>query len=164
MLIDPCDYSLIPANMIASFVKRLARLSLSAAPAAIIMLIPFIYNLLKKHPSCMSMLHRVPTNTTPSIFTSELDSTLNTDTDTGTHNPDEETDPFDPSETNPMQTRAIESSLWELQGLQRHYLSHVATMGKLFGETFTRGEFNLDDFTDYGYGAVSVFMNGSIDI
>lgn len=48
----------LPASLIASFIKRLARLSLSAPPAAIIMVIPFIYNLLKLHPSCMVLIHR----------------------------------------------------------------------------------------------------------
>lgn len=44
--------------MVASFIKRLARLSLSAPPAGIVTVIPFIYNLLKLHPGCMMMIHR----------------------------------------------------------------------------------------------------------
>lgn len=42
----------------ASFLKRLARLALSAPPAAIVTVVPFIYNLLKVHPACMPMIHR----------------------------------------------------------------------------------------------------------
>ncbi|CAG8720921.1 11423_t:CDS:2, partial [Acaulospora colombiana] len=42
-------------TILASFAKRLARLSLHAPPAAIIMVIPFIYNILKRHPSLMGM-------------------------------------------------------------------------------------------------------------
>lgn len=44
--------------MIASFIKRLSRLALVSPPAGIIMLIPFIYNLFKRHPGCMVMIQR----------------------------------------------------------------------------------------------------------
>jgi U3 small nucleolar RNA-associated protein 19 len=115
--------------MIASFVKRLARLSLAAPPAAIIMIIPFVYNLLKRHASCMCMLQR------------ESD-----DADSQ--------DPYDEYEKDPMNTHALESSLWELKALQRHYLSHVATMSKVFQEVFTKPEFQMEDFLDHGYATV----------
>lgn len=52
-------HSHLPSILVASFIKRLARLSLSAPPAAIVMIIPFIYNLLKLHPGCMVLIHRV---------------------------------------------------------------------------------------------------------
>ncbi|TEB04125.1 CBF-domain-containing protein, partial [Coprinellus micaceus] len=48
----------LPATLLASFIKRLSRLSLSAPPAAIVMIIPFTYNILKKHPALMVMIHR----------------------------------------------------------------------------------------------------------
>ncbi|RDX45466.1 CBF-domain-containing protein [Lentinus brumalis] len=48
----------LPANLVASFVKRLSRLSLNAPPAAVIMLIPFTYNMLRRHPALMAMIHR----------------------------------------------------------------------------------------------------------
>ena len=48
----------LPAALVAAFAKRLARLSLSAPPAAVVMLVPFTYNLLKRHPACMVMIHR----------------------------------------------------------------------------------------------------------
>ena len=48
----------LPANLVASFVKRLSRLSLSAPPAAVVMLIPFTYNMLRRHPALMAMIHR----------------------------------------------------------------------------------------------------------
>jgi U3 small nucleolar RNA-associated protein 19 len=120
----------LPAAMIASFVKRLARLSLSAPPAAIIMIIPFIYNLLKRHSSCMCMLQR--------------------DADDA-----ESKDTYDEYEKDPMNTRALDSSLWELKSLQRHYLSHIATMSKVFQEVFTKPEFQMEDFLDHGYATVS---------
>lgn len=51
-------HSHLPSNLIASFIKRLARLSLSAPPAGIVTVIPFVYNMLKRHPGCMGMIHR----------------------------------------------------------------------------------------------------------
>jgi len=51
--------SLLPAALIASFIKRLSRLALVSPPAGIIMLIPFIYNLFKRHPGCMVMIQRM---------------------------------------------------------------------------------------------------------
>lgn len=43
--------------MVAAFVKRLARLSLQAPPAAIVSIIPFTYNQMKRHPALMTMVH-----------------------------------------------------------------------------------------------------------
>ncbi|OSD02728.1 CBF-domain-containing protein [Trametes coccinea BRFM310] len=48
----------LPATLVASFVKRLSRLSLTAPPAAVVMLIPFTYNMLRRHPALMAMVHR----------------------------------------------------------------------------------------------------------
>jgi U3 small nucleolar RNA-associated protein 19 len=31
----------------------------------------------------------------------------------------------------------------------------VSTLAKIFSETFTKPEFNLEDFLDHGYGTVS---------
>jgi U3 small nucleolar RNA-associated protein 19 len=50
--------TLLPATLLASFIKRLSRLSLNAPPAAVVMIIPFTYNILKKHPALMVMIHR----------------------------------------------------------------------------------------------------------
>ncbi|KAG6876448.1 hypothetical protein C0993_003088 [Termitomyces sp. T159_Od127] len=47
----------LPANLLASFVKRLSRLSLTALPTAIDMVVPFTYSILKRHPAFMSMVH-----------------------------------------------------------------------------------------------------------
>lgn len=124
--------------MIASFVKRLARLSLSAPPAAIIMIIPFVYNLLKRHSSCMCMLQRDAEDA-------------------------ESQDTYDENEKDPMNTHALESSLWELKALQRHYLSHVATMSKVFQEVFTKPEFQMEDFLDHGYATVSSVAKAASD-
>jgi len=138
----------LPAALVASFVKRLARLSLSAPPSSAVMTIPFIYNMLKRHPSCMGMLHRPTAVIAPS----------------GDEDDDSNADPFDADEKDPLKTGALDSSLWELKGLQKHYLSHVSTMGKIFEEVFTKPEFNLDDFLDHTYATVSGVTRATVFI
>ncbi|RKO90745.1 CBF/Mak21 family-domain-containing protein, partial [Blyttiomyces helicus] len=48
----------LPTYLVAAFIKRLARLSLTAPPSGIVIIIPFIYNLLKRHPACVVLIHR----------------------------------------------------------------------------------------------------------
>lgn len=47
----------VPTNLLASFVKRLARLSLSAPSSALIAVIPLTYNVMRLHPQLMIMIH-----------------------------------------------------------------------------------------------------------
>ncbi|ORY23793.1 CBF/Mak21 family-domain-containing protein [Naematelia encephala] len=121
--------SLLPAALVASFIKRLSRLALAAPPAAIIMLIPFIYNLFKRHPGCMIMIQR--------------------------HTDDSDiADPYDAEDPSPLTSRAISSSCWELAALQHHYLASVSTLAKVFIEVFTKPEYNMEDFLDHGYNTL----------
>lgn len=129
----------LPATMVASFIKRLARLSLQAPPAAIVWIVPWTYNTLKSHPACTFLLHRTyhPAHEVyarnPAYATSGI-----------------ENDPFDPDEPDPNLTGAIDSSLWELQTLTQHYHPNVATLAKILGEQFTKREYALEDFLDHG--------------
>lgn len=127
----------LPAALVASFIKRLARLTLFAPPPGIVVAVPWIYNLLKNHPSCTFMIHR----------NGEIDH-------------DEETwgDPFRQEESDPMETNALESSLWEIQMLQSHYHPNVATIAKIISEQFTKQAYNLEDFLDHSYGTVSLLV------
>ncbi|KAJ7075860.1 CBF/Mak21 family-domain-containing protein [Mycena belliarum] len=120
----------IPATLLASFIKRLARLSLAASPAAVVLIIPFTYNTLKRHPALMGMIHR------PAGAGADA------------------ADPFDFDEPNPLLTRALESSLWELQTHTAHYLAGVSTLSKIFGEAFTKPGYAMEDFLDHTYGTL----------
>lgn len=53
-----CLPSHLPAYLVAAFAKRLARLALTAPPEALLMVLPFICNLLRRHPACRVMVHR----------------------------------------------------------------------------------------------------------
>jgi len=129
----------LPAFMVASFLKRISRLTLNASPAGIVPVVPWIYNLLKKHPTCTFMIHRVPRGKDES----ELLETEGT------------SDPFLMDEEDPMESNAIESSLWEIVMLQSHYHPNVATLAKIISEQFTKNAYNLEDFLDHSYSSVS---------
>lgn len=126
----------LPVALVASFIKRLARLTLGAPPSGIVVAIPWIYNLLKNHPSCTFMIHRRPEH-------SEFIEGEGMD------------DPFDMAESDPMVTRAFDSSLWEIHTLQSHYHPNVATIAKIISEQFTKQAYDLEDFLDHSYSSVS---------
>ncbi|KAG2211667.1 hypothetical protein INT47_008764 [Mucor saturninus] len=125
----------LPAALIASFIKRMARLSLTAPPAACVIIIPFIYNLFKRHPTCMCLIQS----------SSEVQ---------------EANDPFDMDEMDPYECKAIDSSLWEVQTLSQHYYANVSTLAKIFGEQFLKPKYNLEDFLDHTY---ATFFTTEID-
>lgn len=126
----------LPSAMVAAFIKRLARLSLSAPPAAIVTIIPFVYNLLKLHPGCLVMIHRPARDDEDDVRGAE-------------------NDPFDPKETDPIKTGAMESSLWELATLRQHYLASVSGLAKIFAEVMSKQNYSMEDFLDHSYGTVS---------
>ncbi|TQV99760.1 nucleolar complex protein [Cordyceps javanica] len=128
----------LPVALVASFLKRLARLSLNAPPSAVAFVIPWIYNMLKKHPLCTFMLHR---ETTDDEAKKELRE----------HGME---DPFLADESDPMKTNAIDSSFWELVQMQSHYHPNVATIAKIVSEQFTKHSYNMEDFLDHSYASL----------
>ncbi|SAM62410.1 related to NOC4-nucleolar protein, mediates maturation and nuclear export of 40S ribosomal subunits [Ustilago bromivora] len=151
----------LSSTLVASFAKRLSRLSLRAPPAAIASVVPFVYNLLKSHPRCLSMVHK------------EWDGDrLNT-------GPAGVSDPFSPDEKDPLKTNALDSSLWELASFgaaavakgnsggpsmgadggsvvpgEAHYLGSVTSLARILAEPFTRERYSLDDFLDITYATL----------
>jgi hypothetical protein len=65
-------------------------------------------------------------------------------------------DPYLPAEPNPTQTRALDSSLWELVSHRSHYHATVSTLCKIFAEPFTKPNYPLEDFLDHTYATVSM--------
>ncbi|KAG6307078.1 hypothetical protein E4U45_005694 [Claviceps purpurea] len=128
----------LPAALVASFLKRLSRLALSAPPSAVAFVIPWIYNMLKRHPSCTFMLHRA-------IKDPQIKQQIKQN---GFH------DPFLPEETDPTETEAIESSLWEIVQLQSHYHPNIATISKVMSDQFTKQSYNMEDFLDHSYASL----------
>lgn len=52
------SFSHLPVYLVAAFAKRLARLALTAPPTALLIVLPFIYNLIRRHPSCRVLIHK----------------------------------------------------------------------------------------------------------
>uniref|UniRef100_A0A5F8GNF1 Nucleolar complex associated 4 homolog n=1 Tax=Monodelphis domestica TaxID=13616 RepID=A0A5F8GNF1_MONDO len=105
----------LPAYLVAAFAKRLCRLSLTAPPEALLMVIPFICNLLRRHPACKALIHR------PSLTT----------------------DPYDMEEEDPAKSHALESCLWELKSLQRHYHPEVAKAAMAINQALSPHEVSI---------------------
>ncbi|KAI9719181.1 MAG: hypothetical protein M1828_006274 [Chrysothrix sp. TS-e1954] len=125
----------LPAVLVASFIKRLARLAVHAAPAGIVAVLPWIYNMLASHTACSFMIHRnAVCNEELLLF--ELEGAV---------------DPFSELEVDPMKTSAIESSLWELVALQSHFHPNVASLARIISEQFTKQTYDVEHFLDYSY-------------
>ncbi|XP_075840208.1 LOW QUALITY PROTEIN: nucleolar complex protein 4 homolog [Microtus pennsylvanicus] len=108
----------LPAYLVAAFAKRLARLALTAPPEALLMILPFICNLLRRHPACRVMVHR------PQGI--ELDA-----------------DPYDPVEKDSARSHALESCLWELQTLQQHYHPEVSRAARVINQVLSVPEVSI---------------------
>lgn len=50
--------NMLPSQMVASFIKRIIQLSLWAPPSGIILTLPLVFNLLRKHPLCIQMINK----------------------------------------------------------------------------------------------------------
>uniref|UniRef100_A0A8B9P8R0 Nucleolar complex associated 4 homolog n=2 Tax=Apteryx TaxID=8821 RepID=A0A8B9P8R0_APTOW len=106
----------LPAYLVAAFIKRLSRLALTAPPEALLMVIPFICNLFRRHPACKVLVHRP-------------------------NGPEDlSEDPYIMEEKEPSESRALESSLWELQSLQNHYHPDVAQAAAILNQSLSEIE------------------------
>ncbi|XP_038054848.1 nucleolar complex protein 4 homolog [Patiria miniata] len=114
----------LPAYLVAAFAKRLSRLALTAPPTALTLVIPFVGNLLHRHPSCQVMVHK-------------------------TNGPSElEDDPYIMAETDPAKCRAMDSSLWEMQTLKSHYHPGVATAAAWIDRPLPKEEWDVSEYLE----------------
>ena len=131
---------MLPAHIVAAFLKRLNRCILSGPTSGALFVLALTSNLLRKHPECHCLIQR-----------------NNSNNKTG----DEETmmeDMFLPDVNDPVECRALQSSLWELVVLEKHYYPAVSTLAKSIGreeETKIPLYNVIDDFTGHTY--ISLF-------
>ncbi|CAD6977272.1 unnamed protein product [Tilletia controversa] len=151
--------TLLPASLVASFAKRLGRMSLRASPAAAVCVVPLVWNLLKRHKNCLGMIHREFGGDRLAVGPAGVP------------------DPFDALESDPLKTGALDSSLWELAALgahqaalQRqgistttttsaHYHHATSTLSRILADPFLKERYELDDFLDVTYS--TLFENES---
>lgn len=116
----------LPAYLVASFAKRLARMALAAPPYALLYVIPFIGNLLIRHRSLVTMIND----------SSDRDVSI---------------DPYDAQQTDPSKSQAVDSSLWELKTLQSHWYPTVAKKAKFIDDNLPRMEWDFSERLEEGY-------------
>jgi U3 small nucleolar RNA-associated protein 19 len=133
---------LVPAYSAAAFAKRFARLALSAPPAGAMLCIAFVHNIIRRHPSCMVLLHKPLKGRgaaggaggggagqgEPLLLDMEEPQPAKAAAaavDPGQAGPG--ADPYDETQPDPAASRAVESSLWELEALRCHACPQVST-------------------------------------
>lgn len=121
----------LPENLVGAFVKRVARLALGAPPQDIIIALYFITNLMMRHKGLKRFLND-PTAV----------SLLN--------------DPFIMEEGDPRKSRALESSLWEVEALSQHVLPNVSGVAKNILKANQRTEFDLSQVLELTESDVSI--------
>nr|XP_057912575.1 nucleolar complex protein 4 homolog [Doryrhamphus excisus] len=114
----------LPLYLVAAFAKRLARLALTAPPTALLIVLPLIYNLIRRHPSCRVLIHE------PSADDEPLK------------------DPYLMDEEDPAQCCASKSSLWEIKTLQRHYHPDVAKKAMLINKPLSQQEDDISELLE----------------
>ncbi|KAJ3615942.1 hypothetical protein Zmor_012178 [Zophobas morio] len=124
-LMDQCLSSpLLSASLVAAFIKRLCRLALRAPLSGVAVILPLIYNLLRRHPNTLPMIHR---------YKSAGE------------------DCYDYQEVDPERSLAIESSLWELDALMNHYVPSLSKFAASFKEPFGVADYKIGEFLNHDY-------------
>lgn len=130
---------MVPAYTAAAFAKRFARLALRAPPAGAMLALAFIHNLVRRHPACSVLLH----NPDAQAAGTGADKGKGKGSKGGKGKQQAQgADPFLEHEQDPANTRAVESSLWEVEALREHYCPQVSCVSCgpwhvaiVFGET-----------------------------
>ncbi|XP_036319086.1 nucleolar complex protein 4 homolog A-like [Rhagoletis pomonella] len=108
----------LPENLVAAFVKRLARLSIIAPPQDAIIILHFIGNLILRHSGLKRLICAQD-----AIEVSR--------------------DPFIMEERDPTKSNALDSSLWEVVSLQKHAIPAVATAARFISQPLPTTEWDL---------------------
>ncbi|CAA0823213.1 CCAAT-binding factor [Striga hermonthica] len=135
-LLDSClKSSLLPAYLTAAFCKKLSRLALSVPPSGALVIIALVHNLLQRHPSINCLVHRVRLMKEKSGI-----------------------DHFKNEETNPKDTNAMRSSLWEIDTLRHHYSPPVSrfvlSMENDLAFRTKTAEVSVKDFSSGSYSTI----------
>ncbi|XP_075158708.1 nucleolar complex protein 4 homolog A [Haematobia irritans] len=113
----------LPENLVAAFIKRLARLSLISPPQDAVIMMYFIGNLLLRHLG----LKRLICASGPEEVSQ---------------------DPYIMEERDPTKSKAIDSSLWEILALQKHSIPSVATAARFISQPLPKIEWDLSTVLD----------------
>lgn len=127
----------VPAYVIATYMKRLSRLSLQAEYPTLLTIIKIVKNLLVRHPVLLVLRDRVD----------ERAREMESKSPNCTLREWLENDPFNPDETSDLQgTRAMDSCLWEMMPLRFHSHPKIAKASSYLGKLTGLGEESDLDF------------------
>ena len=156
----------LPAYIAAAFAKKLARLSLTAPPSGILLSLPAIYNLLKRHSSARSLVKRKKQHIRQAlpVFAGitgenkdEQDPEEGSDlemTNASASHPSIGIDPFDQDCTDLSVVNAGDSFLWEICSLEIHHTPQIASLAKLvLRGVFDKPCFVIADFAGGSYAS-----------
>lgn len=135
----------LPVYIVAAFIKKLARISLHAPAHAVVYIIVLIYELILRHPETRPMIHRVPT--VKSNGPLQLTETPNEPVFKGE-------DVFNMNEPIPKKSKALESTLWELESHAHHYDPVVRKYATTFRARITDGSMTFpkpEEFVGLNY-------------
>jgi U3 small nucleolar RNA-associated protein 19 len=122
---------MIPAYLAAACIKHLARLSHTNPTPSVCVCASFIFNSLRRHPSCSCFLHCGAIVSQPADIASAPKGIVKP---LGASRPDL----FDDSVSDPALANAMSCSLWELQLLKQHASTDVARLMEAFDTPITR--------------------------
>jgi len=141
----------LPASVAAAFVKRLARLAIRAPPAGAMTCVAFVHNMLRRHPGLGVLVHREEKKQ-PGGGGDDANGRARA-------SPLFSEDPFDDLEPDPSASRALESSLWEMDALRSHYNPQVAKLTQVLerdlGDRAKTAEVPIGDLCAATYGSLA---------
>ncbi|KAG9156655.1 hypothetical protein Leryth_006637 [Lithospermum erythrorhizon] len=161
-LLDSCLKSpLLPAYLAASFTKKLSRLALNVPPSGGLIIIALIHNLLRRHPSINCLVHQ------DHVETSEYDSERKEDSlavATSANTRDRVgVDHFDNEQSDPRETKAMLSSLWEIDTLRHHYCPPVSSfVSSLENDLTVRAKTSEVAVKDFSSASYATIFNGEM--
>ena len=116
---------MLPAYVVAAYCKKLLRIGLVGPPSGALFVLALVSNLIRKHPEVSCLIHR-KSNQVDDVFVEDAPDLI--------------------------QTRALESSLWELIALEKHYHPGVSALAASCGKEDDRTPmYDLEDFMVYTY-------------
>lgn len=154
LLMDACfKSSHLPLQLVASFAKKLGRIALlTTSPSTSVFALAFIYNLLRRNPSLVVLIH------SPQAAQDKLAEMKANGRRIALGLPPlqpggGQLDPFQFAQADYEQSGAMQSSLWEIESLKRHYCPSVSSFARsvfahdLAKDRLTKQELPLDDFS-----------------
>jgi len=116
----------LPGYVVAAFIKRVARLALSAPAPGAILAVVLIHNIMLQHQACQVLLHNASGKEqapTPILLVGSAAREAGIGASLGT-------DPYIFEEQDPARCGALQSSLWEIRALENHTHPDVSKFAK----------------------------------